>query len=428
LVDVKVSMVDLGGGTIRSMAITPTVDPKQVGLDPARLNTLDRHFSAYVDDGRLPGWQIVVTRRGEIAHASTYGLADMESGRPVRPDTLWRIYSMTKPVTSVAAMMLWEEGKFELTDEVSRYIPAFAEPRIYDKGSSQQPYTVPATEPIRIWHLLSHTAGLTYGFMYFSVVDALYRAAGHEYGPPPGTDLATACDTWARLPLQFQPGTRWGYSVATDVVGRLVEVISGQTLEEFFHERILGPLGMSDTRFWVDGTDVERLAQLYTPDPRTGQAVPLGRLSQAAVTKPTLFSGGAGLVSTATDYHRFTQMLLRGGELDGARLLAPRTIRLMASNHLPGGQDLAQLSVGGFAESVFDGVGFGLGFAVVQDPLPGKSGSSAGEFNWGGLASTTFWVDPSEELTAMFFTQLAPSGSYPIRPRLRQLVYAALVD
>ncbi|MEV1288202.1 serine hydrolase domain-containing protein [Micromonospora sp. NPDC049679] len=410
------------------MTIERSVDPEYVGFDSGRLARIDEHFGRYVDDGRLAGWQIVVTRRGEVAHSSTYGLRDREAGRPVESDTLWRIYSMTKPLTSVAAMMLWEEGRFELTDEVSRWIPALGDVRVYDKGSALRPFTVPAVEPIRIWHLLTHTAGLTYGFMQTSVVDALYRAAGYDLSTPVGVDAAGACGAWARLPLLFQPGSAWGYSVATDVLGHLVEVISGQSLDEFFAERILGPLGMTDTRWWVEEGEGSRLAALYAPHPATGQAVRLEQAGARALEKPEFLSGGGGLISTAADYHRFTQMLLREGELDGVRLLGNRTVRFMTRNHLPGGKDLAQLSAGGFAETVLDGIGFGLGFAVVQDPVPSRVPSSVGEYYWGGLASTAFWVDPKEEITALLFTQLVPSSTHPLRPQLRQLVYSALVD
>jgi CubicO group peptidase (beta-lactamase class C family) len=410
------------------MTIERTVDPEYVGFDSGRLAKIDKHFGRYVDDGRLAGWQIVVTRRGEVAHSSTYGLRDREAGRPVESDTLWRIYSMTKPLTSVAAMMLWEEGRFELTDEVSRWIPALGDARVYDKGSALRPFTVPAVEPIRIWHLLTHTAGLTYGFMQTSVVDALYRAAGYDFNTPAGVDAAGATDAWARLPLLFQPGSAWGYSVATDVLGHLVEVISGQSLDEFFAERILGPLGMTDTRWWVEEGDSSRLAALYAPHPATGQAVRLEQAGARALEKPDLLSGGGGLISTAADYHRFTQMLLRRGELDGVRLLGSRTVQFMTRNHLPEGKDLAQLAAGGFAETILDGIGFGLGFAVVQDPIPSRVPSSVGEYYWGGLASTAFWVDPKEEITALLFTQLVPSSTHPLRPQLRQLVYSALVD
>ena len=405
-----------------------TADPDQLGFDPARLARIDEHFARYVDDGRLAGWQVAVTRRGETVHASTYGMRDREAGQPVEPDTLWRIYSMTKPLTSVALMQLWERGLLELTDEVSRWIPSFADVRVYAKGSAQKPYLVPAVEPVRVWHLLTHTAGLTYGFLHTNVADAVYRARGYEWGVPPGTDLATACDAWAGMPLLFQPGTRWGYSVATDVVGRLVEVISGQRLDAYLAEHVTGPLGMVDTTFWVEPERVERLAALYTPSPADGRAVRLDSFGAAALTEPVFLSGGGGLVGTVADYVRFTRALLHGGALDGARVLGSRTLRLMAQNHLPGGLDLGALSTGGFAETTFEGVGFGLGFATTLDPRPAKTLVSRGEYYWGGAASTAFWVDPVEEVTAVLMTQLLPSSTHPLRPQLRQLVYSALVD
>jgi CubicO group peptidase (beta-lactamase class C family) len=323
-------------------------------------------------------------------------------------------------------MMLWEEGRFELTDEISRWLPEFANVRVFDKGSALRPFTVPATEPIRVWHLLSHTSGLTYGFLQTSVVDALYRAAGHDMNGFGTVDLAESVRSWATLPLLFQPGTAWGYSVATDVLGRLIEVISGQSLADFFIERIFTPLGMSDARWWVEEADTGRLAALYAPDPRTGRAARFERMDGEARQRPRMYSGGGGLICTAADYHRLTQMLLREGELDGVRLLGSRTVRFMTRNHLPGGQDLAALNSGGFAETIFDGVGFGLGFAVVLDPVPSKTPISPGSFYWGGLASTAFWIDPAEELTVEFYTQLIPSSHHPIRGQLRQLVYAAI--
>ncbi len=336
---------------------------------------------------------------------------------------------MTKPVTSVAAMSLWEEGHFELTDEVSRWIPSFADVRVYQKGSATKPYTVPAGEPVRVWHLLTHTSGLTYGFLNTSVVDAIYRSAGYEWGSPAGVDLASACDAWARLPLLFQPGSAWGYSVATDVLGRLVEIWSGQPLDEAIASRVTAPLTMSDTRWWVDPqSSTGRGSPRCTPRIRR-QARRCGSTPSARRRwrRPRMLSGGGGLISTAADYERFTRMLLRGGELDGVRVLSSRTLRFMTENQLPAGADLGALSTGGFAETTFDGVGFGLGFAVVLDPRPAKTLSSRGEFYWGGAASTAFWVDPAEEITAHFFTQLLPSSSHPLRSALRQLVNSALV-
>jgi CubicO group peptidase (beta-lactamase class C family) len=404
------------------------VEAGEVGFDAGRLARIDRHLARYVDDGRLPGWLVLVSRRGKLVHLCAYGQRDREAGLPVELDTRFRLYSMTKPVTAVAAMMLHEQGAFELKDPVSRFIPSFADVRVWRGGSALKPVTEPAVEPVRVWHLLTHTAGLTYGFHYAHPVDALYRAAGFDWGTPDGADLAACCDVWAGLPLLFQPGTEWNYSVASDVLGRVVEVASGQPLDRFFAERIFGPLGMPDTGFWAGEAGVGRLAALYSPEPGTGRAVRNDVLGAVALSPPACLSGGGGLVSTAADYHRFTQLLLRGGELDGARLLGTRTLRYMARNHLPGGADLEVFGRPLFAETTFDGVGYGLGFSVVVDPIAGKVPASPGELAWGGAASTVFWVDPAEELTAVLLTQLLPSSTHPIRSQLRQLVYQALVD
>jgi CubicO group peptidase (beta-lactamase class C family) len=335
---------------------------------------------------------------------------------------------MTKPVTSVAAMMLWEEGAFELKDPVSRFIPAFAEARVWTGGSQLKPVTEPLVEPLRMWHLLTHTSGLTYGFHYAHPVDALYRQRGYEWTFPQGQDLAACCEEWAGLPLLFQPGTEWNYSVSTDVLGRVVEVLSGQSLDAFLAERVLGPLGMHDTGFSVPPADAHRLAALYSPDPVTRRAVRNDALGAFAEHPPDAHSGGGGLVSTAADYHRFATMLLNEGELDGVRLLGTRTLRYMARNHLPGGADLEAFGRELFSETTFDGIGFGLGFSVVVDPVANRVPSSRGELAWGGAASTAFWVDPVERITVVFLTQLLPSSTHPLRSQLRQLVYQALVD
>ena len=389
-------------------------------LDPDRLTRVTKHFERYVDDGRLPGFSVRVGSGDQIALDASYGMADREAGREVAADTMWRIYSMTKPITSVAAMLLWEDGLLDLSDPISRWLPEFAEVRVYDKGSLTNPFTVPTTEPIRVWNLLSHTSGLTYGFLQTSVVDGLYRQAGFDLANPPGLDLAQTVERWAALPLLFQPGSAWGYGVSTDVLGRLVEVVSGQSFESFVQDRILTPLGMVDT---VWHTESDRLAALYAAF--GGQAVRYDAIGD--VSRPPLAHlGGGGLVSTVEDYWRFCRMLLGHGELDGTRLLAPRTLELMTRNHLPGGRDLAALSTGGFAETSFDGIGFGLGFAVTLDPVAGRSAAQAGDYFWGGLASTAFWVDPVNDLAAVFMTQLLPSSTYPIRAELRQLVSSSL--
>ncbi|MHA6624441.1 serine hydrolase domain-containing protein [Pseudonocardia sichuanensis] len=401
-------------------------EPGEVGFDAERLQRVGAHFRRYVDDGKLAGWTIAVARRGRVALLEHHGLADVEAQRPVTDDTLWRIYSMTKPITSVAALMLYERGAFELTDPVSRFIPEFADVRVYAAGSAANPSTVPAVEPVRIWHLLTHTAGLTYGWHHAHAVDEVYRSKGFEFGAPRGMDLEAACAAWAGLPLLFQPGSEWNYSVATDVLGRVVEVASGKPFDAFLADEVFAPLGMDDTAFWVGPDDLERLAALYVLNP-AGGLLRNAAMGDAATREPTFLSGGGGLVSTAADYHRFTQMLARGGELDGARLLSPHTVAYMTRNHLPGGADLDTFGRPLHAESAFRGVGFGLGVSVVTDAAAGKAVTHDGEFAWGGLASTAFYVDPVAEVTAMFFTQLMPSSAYPIRPQLRSLVNQALV-
>jgi len=404
------------------------IEASEAGFEGARLARIDTHFQRFVDDGRLAGWLVLVAREGKIVHLSTYGQRDKEAGLPVELGTLFRMYSMTKAITSVAAMMLYEEGAFELKDPVSRFIPAFADVRVYRSGSALKPVTEPVVEPMRIWHLMTHTAGLTYGFHYATPVDAMYRSAGFEWGSPPGADLAECCDRWAALPLLFQPGSEWNYSVATDVLGRVVELASGMPLDRFFAERIFEPLGMNETAFWVTPEKADRLAALYAADPTTGSAVRFDAMGAAALEPPTCLSGGGGLIGTAADYHRFTEMLRGGGALDGARLLGPRTVAYMTRNHLPGHADLESFGRPLFAETTFDGVGFGLGFSVVEDPVKNKVLSTAAEFAWGGAASTAFWVDPAEGITALFLTQLLPSSTHPIRSQLKQLVYQALVD
>jgi CubicO group peptidase (beta-lactamase class C family) len=394
------------------------------GFDPARLARLDQHLAGYVDDGRLSGWELALTRHDEVVHTSQHGWRDREAGVAVDGKTVWRIASMTKPITSVAAMSLWEEGAFELTDPISRWLPEFADPQVYVKGSHLNPFTAPSREPIRVWHLLSHSSGLSAGFMYTNVVDQLYREAGYEWGPPPGSTLASCVSDWAKLPLRFEPGTAWGYGVSTDVLGRLLEVLTGAGLDEVIAERVTGPLEMHDTGFFADGDRADRLPAVYQRDPKTGGSQRMDLPSASGRTKPAVLSGGGGLVSSLDDYTRFTRMLALDGELEGTRVLAPPTLHLMRQNHLPG--DLGELSTGGFAETSFDGVGFGLGFATILDPVKLRTPSSVGEFYWGGAYSTAFWVDPVTGITCTFMTQLFPSSTYPIRAQLRQLVYSAL--
>lgn len=409
---------------------TPAIcaKPSEIGLDVSRLHRIDDHFRHYVDNGQLAGWLIAVMRHGELAHFSTYGHRDREANEPVTADTIWRIYSMTKPITAVAAMMLWEEGKFELKDAVSKFIPSFAEQKVWRNGSTAKYFLDPVVQQMEIWHLLTHTSGLTYGFMMAHPVDALYRDAGFDWGIPTKLDLAATCDRLASLPLLFQPGTEWNYSMATDVLGRVVEVASGMSLDEFFRTRIFEPLGMTDTAFSVSADKAHRLAALYGAKPSSLEAMRLETAGKAALHPPAAWLGGGGLMSTAPDYLRFAEMLRRGGELDGARLLAPSTVRYMASNHLPGNVDLSEFGRPLFAETTYDGVGFGLGMSVTIDPIKAKIPGSIGEFGWGGAASTTFSVDPVQDTSVLLMTQLLPSSTHPLRSELKQLVQQAIVD
>lgn len=404
----------------------PRATPAEVGLDADRLRRLETHFQRYVDDGRLNGWQLAIARHGRVAHTATYGHADAARSKPFSDDTIVRLYSMTKPLTSVAAMMLVERGLLALKDPVSRYIPAFADSQVFVGGTADAPQLVPQDRPMLVWHLLTHTAGLTYGFQQQDEVDAMYRRAGFEWGYPEGMDLEQCCEAWAAFPLLFQPGTEWNYSVATDVLGRVVEVVSGRTLQEFFHEEILGPLDMVDTCFTLSDDRRARLAELFTPDVSTGAAVP-APASLARPEQPVVLSGGGGLYGTAEDYLRFCQMVLNGGELDGARILGRHTVGYMARNHLPGDIDLEVYGRPLFSETTYDGVGFGLGFSVVIDAAANKVPCSEGEIAWGGAASTAFWIDPAESLSVVFLTQLLPSSTHPIRPQLKQLIYQAIV-
>jgi CubicO group peptidase (beta-lactamase class C family) len=406
--------------------LTVEVEPEEAGLDPQRLARLDSYLDGYVANGRHKGSLLVITRGGRIAHVSQRGHRDAAAGLPVELDTIWRIYSMTKPITSVAAMMLYEEGALSLFDPVAKFIPSFADVRVYRKGMAAAPVTVPAAEPMLVWHLLTHTSGLTYGFQQANAVDEAYRAAGFFLDPPPDHDLASACDVWAGLPLLFEPGAEWNYSVSTDVVGRIVEIVSGQSLAEFFAQRIFEPLGMSDTGFAVSDADRPRLTALFVHDPETATAVPYPGVDVISSEPPKLLAGGHGLASTAADYHRFTQLLLRRGELDGARLLAPRTVDLMTANHLPGNATLTEFGRPLLDLVINEGYGFGLGLAPLVDPIAAKTLSVAGEYRWEGAAGTAFWVDPAADMTVLFFTQVL-FGSDDAWVAMRRLVYQALV-
>jgi CubicO group peptidase (beta-lactamase class C family) len=410
---------------------------KSAGFSKERLGRIESHLTRkYIEPGRLPGTQVLVARKGETIYQSVLGLRDVERGVALTDDTVFRIYSMTKPVASVALMTLVEEGLIALDDPVARHIPAWKDLAVYAAGLG--PYaTTPVARPMQVVDLLRHTSGLTYGFQSRTNIDAAYRKRklAEAHGDH---DLEGFIAELAKLPLEFSPGEAWNYSVSTDVVGYLVQKVAGKPLGQVLQERIFDPLKMGDTGFFVREDQRGRFSACYSASAAGAmnlQAAPSGTLTlnddpttSPYLAPPKLESGGGGLVSTAADYMRFANMLVNGGELDGARILSPMTVRLMASNHLPGGQDLTQMSRSLFSESTNEGVGFGLGFAVVFDPPKTLIPCSLGEFYWGGAASTAFWVDPVEEVTVVFMTQLMPSATYPIRRELRTLVYSALME
>ena len=405
-----------------------TVDPSEVGFDPTRLARIETHFAKYVESGKLPGVHVAVTRGGKLAYETKIGHADMEAKKPIADDTIYRIYSMTKPICAVAAMILWEEGLFELHDQVKWFIPSFADQKVFRSGTLTAPRYEPVSEPMEMWHLFSHTAGMTYGFVYANPVDQMYRNAGFEWGTPQGKNLAEVIDVLASLPLMFQPGTEWAYSMSIDVLGRVVEVLSGMTLGEFMKKRIFDPLGMNDTGFFCPEDQAHRLAALYVPNPADKKAVRSDAMGAGALHKPVAELGGGGLVSTMSDYVKFAEMLRGGGQLNGVRILGPRTVELMGSNLLPNNADLTAFGRPLFSETTFDGVGFGLGMSVTLDPATAKVPGTPGDFGWGGAASTNFTVDPLEDMTYTIMTQLLPSSTWPIRSQLKQLVHQALVD
>ncbi len=409
-------------------ALAPTVDPSEVGIDPDRLARIDAVTHRYVDSGRFPCVQFLLARRGEIVHHDLYGHADMDDQRPIRDDAIYRIYSMTKPVTSVALMMLYEEGRLLLEDPVAKYLPSFAGARVFASGNHVNFTSREADREMTVHDVLTHTSGLTYGFQNQHAVDAIYRT--HNLGDfsPSSATLSETMELLGTLPLQFSPGTSWCYSMGTDVCGAIVEVVSGQTLDEFFAQRIFAPLGMTDTAFWIDGDDRrERFTSNYLF--YGGTTTLMDKWDRSIYLKPPpMLSGGGGLVSTMADYHRFTQMLVNGGELDGTRLLSNRTVDFMTTNHLPDGKTLNEMGQVGFSEVAMEGLGFGLGFSVNQSPARNGALGSFGDFGWGGAASTVFSVDPLEEMVFIMMTQLLPSSTYPIRRELRATVYQCLVD
>lgn len=397
------------------------------GLHTGRLSRIATHIDqAYIQPGKLPGALTLVARRGEICWLHAQGLMDVERNKPVTRDTLFRVYSMTKPMTSIALMQLYEQGRFLLDDPVHKYIPAWQNLRVYKAGIHPQFMTTPTERPMTVRDLLTHQSGLTYGFMNRTNVDAAYRALKLDGGAD--LTLERLVDELSRLPLEFSPGTAWNYSVATDVVGYLVQVLSGMSLEDYFMEHLFKPLGMQDTYFTVPADKIDRFAACYQYQPGDRFSLQDDPQQSSFTRAHGFLSGGGGLVSTIDDYYRFAQALANGGELQGARIIGRKTLEFMRLNHLPGNQDLPAVSVGAFSETPYEGSGFGLGFSVKTDVAKSHTNGSVGEYGWGGMASTNFFIDPVEDLLMIFMTQLIPSSSYQIRQELRAIINGAIVD
>ena len=385
---------------------------EDVGMSSQRLARISSHMQAYIDDEKLAGISTVVMRRGKMVHQQCFGMANIATEKEMAPETIFRIYSMSKPIVSVGLMMLYEEGKFLLSDPVSKYIPALSGLKVFKEGVPAENYPV-QQNAITIAQLLSHTAGLSYGFNpNYDFVDGLYQKK--NIWEVKNLDEFVA--KIGELPLRHEPGTAWHYSVATDMVGKLIEFHSGMSLDKYLKERIFDPLGMKDTGFEVPKEKVDRFAANYQPVIPSGLRMMDDPAKSRFLAPVTFFSGGGGLVSTTGDYMRFAKMLVNKGEVDGVRLLSPKTIELMTQNFIPGNKE-------------FDpGFGFGLGFAVLQNLAAQQTLGSVGQYGWSGAANTYFWVDPEEEMVMMVWMQLMPHGKYPIANEFKTLVYQAIID
>lgn len=406
------------------MTQLPLPRPEEAGLSADRLARIAAWMRRQIDGGRLAGLEVMINRRGRTVFHACEGQADIARGRPATPDTLYRLYSMNKALTSTAIMMLYEEGHFQLDDPISRFAPAFTGQRVWSAGGYGAMTSEPARRDITFRDLLTHTSGLTYGFMNANPVDALYRdqkfeALGH------GMTLAQFAGKIAGLPLIAHPGTAWNYSVATDILAHLVEVISGQPFDRFLTERLLAPLGMADTTFHVPADRLDRFAACYMRGP-DGRPQLQDDPATSRFARPMQSPYIGALVSTARDYMRFCQLILNKGAAGDARLLGRKTVELMTMNHLAG--DMAAMGQPRFAESTYHGIGFGLGFSVTLDPAKAQILGSPGECGWGGIAGTAFWIDPAEDMAVVLMTQLMPSSTYPLRRELRVLTYQAIVD
>lgn len=396
-----------------------TIAPEKVGFSTERLGRVHPVMQAYVDQKKLPGVITLVSRRGKVVHFERFGLMDVESNKPMQADTIFRIYSMTKPITSVAMMMLYEEGRFQLDDPISKFIPAFADVKVFGKTNDGKIKLSDLEREITIHDLMTHTSGLTYAYLEASPVAAMYQEVGLLNKD---RTLQEMVQELVKLPLVNQPGTVWEYSVSTDVLGHLVELIANMPFDAFLEQRVFAPLHMVDTGFYVPREKIDRFAALYGPADNGRLELTDPPATGEYSKPPSLFSGGGGLVSTTADYVQFAQMVLNGGELDGTRLLGRKTIEFMTTNHIPD-QLLPFLNA-----RVDHGFGYGLGFGVIMNIAKSHVLGSSNSCGWAGAASTHFWIDPKEELLGVIMTQFSSSFHYPISQQFRVLIYQALVD
>jgi CubicO group peptidase (beta-lactamase class C family) len=402
------------------------------GLDAGRLERITDHLERnYIAPQKIMGCQVAVARHGHLAYQKSFGSMDLERNKPMADDAIFRIYSMTKPITSIALMTLYEKGYFQLNDPVSRYVPSWKNHRVWVSGEGEDMVTEAPKRPVSFRDVLSHTGGFTYGGGLPGVgvqhpVDNIYRELKIRSSGSVDT-MEGFLDKLAKVPLLYQPGERWMYSLSTDICGALVEVISGKPFAEYLQDEIFGPLGMTDTSFFVAPDKIDRFCANYQRGPDKKLKLIDDPATSAFISEPGFKSGGGGLTGTTADYMKFCEMLRRGGELDGHRVIGPRTLAMMHMNHLAGGKDLTQMALGTFSETSNEGVGFGLGFASTMDEVS-TGALGAGDYYWGGAASTIFLVDPKEDLTMVFMTQFMPSGTFNFRGQLKSLIYSAIID
>lgn len=404
------------------------VDSEAAGLDQRRLERIGAHLQArYIDDGKIAGCQVAVQRHGALGYFESFGMADRERSIPMAEDTIFRLYSMTKPVTGVALLTLYERGMFQLDDPVHRFIPEWRDLKVKVPTDDGGHELVPPLRPPSVRDVMMHMSGIGYAAENADLMVEGIGGSGSLVGPE--TTLETLSQQIGQWPLRFHPGSHWLYSFGTDICARLVEVMSGQPFDDYLRAEIFEPLGMTDTGFSVTEADADRLAACYGRNRRKELVLVDDPATSHYRRQPSFLSGGGGLVGTTSDYLRFTQMLTNGGELDGRRILGRKTVELMGSNHLPGDKTLAEFAQPGtYGEVGMEGMGFGLTVSVAQQPARTGVVGSVGEFMWGGAASTLFWVDPIEDLSVVFMTQLLPSGTFNFRGQLKSIVYAAIAD